>query len=186
MVSRSTGPRWSARSSRWRRDRRNGTCGVARSRPISVPRSPAPLFRSPAVSRMRGEPGCSRSPALRVLPPRRWSSNPYSGIHDSRCISSSASSVQRDSSRHRLRCPFVRRLVRKGPCRCADPDQRLTRSLRDGGDKVPRYTPIGILRLGGGSIWAMSEWGKESQTIVLFDVSAKSVRKLISADLSGC
>ena len=53
-------------------------------------------------------------------------------------------------------------------------------------DKVPRYTPIGILRLGVGSIWAMSEWGKESQTIVLFDVSAKGVRKLISADISGC
>ena len=53
-------------------------------------------------------------------------------------------------------------------------------------DKVPRYTPIGILRLGVGSIWAMSEWGKESQTVVLFDVAAKRVRKLTSADLSGC
>jgi hypothetical protein len=52
--------------------------------------------------------------------------------------------------------------------------------------KLPRYTPIGILRLGVGSIWAMSEWGKESQTIVLFDVSAKGVRKLTSADVSGC
>jgi hypothetical protein len=55
-----------------------------------------------------------------------------------------------------------------------------------GDDKLPRYTPIGILRLGVRSIWAMSEWGKESQTIVLFDVSAKAVRKLTSADVSGC
>jgi hypothetical protein len=53
-------------------------------------------------------------------------------------------------------------------------------------DKEPRYTPIGILRLGGGSIWAMSEWGKESQTIVLFDVSAKRVRKLTSTVVAGC
>jgi hypothetical protein len=53
-------------------------------------------------------------------------------------------------------------------------------------DKVPRYTPIGILRLGAGTIWAMSEWGKESKTIVLFDVSAKGVRKLTSAEISGC
>jgi hypothetical protein len=53
-------------------------------------------------------------------------------------------------------------------------------------DREPRYTPIGILRLGAGSIWAMSEWGKESQTIVLFDVSAKRVRKLTSTDVSGC
>jgi hypothetical protein len=52
--------------------------------------------------------------------------------------------------------------------------------------RLPRYTPIGILRLGAGSIWAMSEWGIESQTIVLFDVSAKGVRKLTSADVSGC
>jgi hypothetical protein len=52
--------------------------------------------------------------------------------------------------------------------------------------KLPRYTPIGSLRLGAGSIWAMSEWGKESQTIVLFDISAKGVRKLTSADISGC
>jgi hypothetical protein len=52
--------------------------------------------------------------------------------------------------------------------------------------KLPRYTPIGILRPGVGSIWAMSEWGQESQTIVLFDVSAKGVRKLTSADISGC
>jgi hypothetical protein len=55
-----------------------------------------------------------------------------------------------------------------------------------GEGKLPRYTPIGILRFGAGSIWAMSEWGKESQTIVLFDVSAKGVRKLTSADISGC
>ena len=53
-------------------------------------------------------------------------------------------------------------------------------------DKVPRYTPIAILRLGVASIWAMSEWGKESQTIVLFDVAARRVRKLTSADISGC
>lgn len=52
-------------------------------------------------------------------------------------------------------------------------------------DRDPRYTPIGILRLGVGSVWAMSEWGKESQTIVLFDVSARLVRKLTSADVSG-
>ena len=52
--------------------------------------------------------------------------------------------------------------------------------------KLPRYTPIGILRLGMGSIWVMSEWGKESQTIVLFEISAKGVRKLTSADISGC
>ena len=52
--------------------------------------------------------------------------------------------------------------------------------------KLPRYTPIGILRFGSSSIWAMSEWGKESQTIVLFDVSAKGVRKLTSADIGGC
>lgn len=52
--------------------------------------------------------------------------------------------------------------------------------------RLPRYTPIGILRLGAGSIWAMSEWGIESQTIVLFDVSAKGARKLTSANVSGC
>jgi hypothetical protein len=51
---------------------------------------------------------------------------------------------------------------------------------------LPRDTPIGILRLGAGSIWAMSEWGIESQTIVLFDISAKGVRKLTSADIRGC
>lgn len=43
-----------------------------------------------------------------------------------------------------------------------------------------------IVRLGAGSIWAMSEWGIESQTIVLFEISAKGVRKLTSADISGC
>jgi hypothetical protein len=52
--------------------------------------------------------------------------------------------------------------------------------------KSPRYTPIGILRLGAGAIWVMSDWGIESQTVVLFDVSAKGVRKLTSADISGC
>jgi len=51
---------------------------------------------------------------------------------------------------------------------------------------VLRAEPIGILRLGMGSIWAMSEWGKESQTIVLFDVAAIRVRKLTSAHISGC
>lgn len=52
--------------------------------------------------------------------------------------------------------------------------------------RLPRLTPIGILRLGVGSIWVMSEWGKESQTIVLFEISAKGVRKLTSAEISGC
>jgi hypothetical protein len=52
--------------------------------------------------------------------------------------------------------------------------------------KLPRYTPIGIVRLAAGSIWAMSEWGKESQTIVLFEISAHRVRKLISTEISGC
>jgi hypothetical protein len=52
--------------------------------------------------------------------------------------------------------------------------------------KLPRYTPIGILRFGGRSIWVMSEWGIESETIVLFDVAAKGVRKLTSAAVSGC
>ena len=51
--------------------------------------------------------------------------------------------------------------------------------------RLPRYTPEGILRFGG-SIWVMSEWGIESQAIVLFDVSSKAVRKLTSADISGC
>jgi hypothetical protein len=37
-----------------------------------------------------------------------------------------------------------------------------------------------------GSIWAMAEWGKESKTIALFDVSTRRVRKLTSADVSGC
>jgi hypothetical protein len=58
--------------------------------------------------------------------------------------------------------------------------------ISSGEGKSPRYTPIGILRLGVRSIWVMSEWGKESQTIVLFDVSARGVRKLTSADVSGC
>jgi len=53
-------------------------------------------------------------------------------------------------------------------------------------DGEHRYTPIGILRLGVGSIWAMAEWGKESKTIVLFEVSTQRVRKLTSADVSGC
>ena len=52
--------------------------------------------------------------------------------------------------------------------------------------KLPRYTPIGILRLSVGSIWAMSEMGKESQDIVLFDVSDTAVRKLTSALVDGC
>ena len=51
--------------------------------------------------------------------------------------------------------------------------------------RLPRYTPLGILRHGG-SIWAMSEWGIESQTVVLFEISAKGVRKLTSAEISGC
>ena len=51
--------------------------------------------------------------------------------------------------------------------------------------RLPRYTPVGIVRFGG-SIWAMSEWGIESQTVVLFEISAKGVRKLTSADISGC
>jgi len=53
-------------------------------------------------------------------------------------------------------------------------------------DPLPRYTPIGIMRVGVDSIWVMSEWGIESQTIVLFEVSAKAVRKLTSAFVSGC
>ena len=52
--------------------------------------------------------------------------------------------------------------------------------------KLPRYTPLGILRLGAGAIWVMSEWGIESQTIVLFQVSATRVRQLTSALISGC
>jgi hypothetical protein len=51
--------------------------------------------------------------------------------------------------------------------------------------RLPRYTPVGILRLGN-FIWAMSEWGIESQTVVLFEISDKSARKLTSADISGC
>jgi hypothetical protein len=52
--------------------------------------------------------------------------------------------------------------------------------------KLPRYTPIGIVRIGGRSIWVMSEWGKESQTVVLFDVSVKGVRRLLATSISGC
>jgi hypothetical protein len=52
--------------------------------------------------------------------------------------------------------------------------------------KLPRYTPVGILRVSGRAIWVLSEWGIESQTIVLFDVSGKGVRKLTSAEISGC
>ena len=33
--------------------------------------------------------------------------------------------------------------------------------------KLPRYTPIGILRLRAGTIWVMAQWGIESLTIVL-------------------
>jgi hypothetical protein len=51
---------------------------------------------------------------------------------------------------------------------------------------LPRYTPIGVLRIGGRSIWVMSEWGKESQTIVLFEVSIKGVRRLLATSISGC
>jgi hypothetical protein len=53
-------------------------------------------------------------------------------------------------------------------------------------DKLPRYEPIGILRLDKRSIWAMSEFQIESQTIVLFDVSAEGLRRLTSALISGC
>ena len=52
--------------------------------------------------------------------------------------------------------------------------------------KLPRYTPIGILRMRAGAIWVMAEWGIESQTIVLFEVSGRGVRTLTSADISGC
>jgi hypothetical protein len=52
--------------------------------------------------------------------------------------------------------------------------------------KLPRYTPVGILRVSGRAIWVLSEWGIESQTIVLFDVSGKGARKLTSAEISGC
>lgn len=51
---------------------------------------------------------------------------------------------------------------------------------------LPRYSPIGIVRTGGRSIWVMSEWGIESQTIVLFDVSVKGVRRVVAATVSGC
>lgn len=75
---------------------------------------------------------------------------------------------------------------RRGRARALIPISASLAAFSTGEGKLPRYTPIGILRLGVGSIWAMSEWGKESQTIVLFDVSAKGVRKLTSADVSGC
>jgi hypothetical protein len=52
--------------------------------------------------------------------------------------------------------------------------------------KLPRYTPIGILRLRAGTIWVMAQWGIESLTIVLFEVSPRGVRTLTSADISGC
>lgn len=55
-----------------------------------------------------------------------------------------------------------------------------------GEGKLPRYTPVGLLRVGARSIWVLSEWGKESQAIVLFDVSAGRIRRLTSADISGC
>jgi hypothetical protein len=75
---------------------------------------------------------------------------------------------------------------RRGPVAALTPISASVVAFASGEGKLPRYTPIGILRLGGRSIWAMSEWGKESQAIVLFDVSAKGVRKLTSADISGC
>jgi hypothetical protein len=52
--------------------------------------------------------------------------------------------------------------------------------------KSPRYTPIGIVRLSVGSIWVMSEIDKESQHIVLFEVSERGARKLTSAHIDGC
>jgi hypothetical protein len=52
--------------------------------------------------------------------------------------------------------------------------------------KLPRYEPTGIVRFGTGSIWAMSEWGIESQTIVLFELTATRVRTLTSTLISGC
>jgi len=52
--------------------------------------------------------------------------------------------------------------------------------------KSPSYTPIGIVRLGVGSIWAMSEIHGELQDIVLVDISDQGVRKLISAHIDGC
>jgi hypothetical protein len=75
---------------------------------------------------------------------------------------------------------------RRGPAGALTPISASVVVFSAGEGKLPRYTPIGILRLGGRSIWAMSEWGKESQTIVLFDVSANGVRTLTSADVSGC
>ncbi len=58
--------------------------------------------------------------------------------------------------------------------------------LSIGEERLPRLTPRGILRLGVGSIWIMSEWGKESQAIVLFEIADNRVRTLTSADISGC
>lgn len=52
--------------------------------------------------------------------------------------------------------------------------------------KLPRYTPIGILRLRAGAIWVMAQWGIESLTIVLLEISDSGVRTLTSADISGC
>ena len=52
--------------------------------------------------------------------------------------------------------------------------------------KLPRYTPIGILRLRTGAVWVMAQWGIESLTIVLFEISDRGVRILTSADISGC
>jgi hypothetical protein len=52
--------------------------------------------------------------------------------------------------------------------------------------KLPRYTPIGILRLRAGAIWVMAQWGIESLTIVLLEISDRGVRTLTSADISGC
>ncbi len=75
---------------------------------------------------------------------------------------------------------------RRDPAAALTPISASLVAFSAGEGKLPRYTPIGILRLGVRSIWAMSEWGKESQTIALFDVSAKGVRKLTSADVSGC
>lgn len=42
------------------------------------------------------------------------------------------------------------------------------------------------VRFAAGSIWAMSERGTESQTIVLFEIPAHRVRKLVSPEISGC
>ena len=60
------------------------------------------------------------------------------------------------------------------------------RDIGDELDERERQPCLGILRVGASSIWVMSEWGKESQTIVLFNVSARGTRKLTSAEISGC